>query len=322
MLEAHRFGAADAEPLAETGRAATAPSPATRRSPAARTRAGRPSRWPARRSAVTSRISTGAAIWASTNRSRVAERRGRGVVGAEATPAPRATPTPPRLDGAARAAAARRHQAAEATVRERLGLLAAAHAHAVEAHVSDALVAGAVAVVVLDHAAGELDVEHRQLGFVGAEAPELGVVGHRVEAAAAVGGGASWSARAQVAWATRAVGLTELAVERGPQHDPVLLHPEAGELAGRDRRRVHVPREVHRRRSRRCRPARERAAGSGGGPTTGSGSSSGAAGGGTGMWISRFGSPIRPMPAPRGSAAHVRDHILRDVADRVEGLLA
>jgi hypothetical protein len=44
------------------------------------------------------------------------------------------------------------------------------------------------------------------------------------------------------------------------------------------------------------------------------------------MWISRFGSPIRPIWLLRFravvSVAHARNHILRDVAHRVEGLLA
>ena len=180
----------------------------------------------------------------------------------------------------------------------------------------DALVAGAVAVVVLDDASGELDVEDRELGFVGTEAPEVGVVGHRVEAAAAVGGGGVVVGERGGGVGDGAVGLTELAVEGGTQDDPVLLHAEAGELAGPDRGREHIPRQVSAPGTGLAVRARVRR-----GSTTGSGSSTGSAGGGTGMWISRFGSPIRPM-ALLGSTAHVRDHILRDVAHRVEGLLA
>ena len=78
------------------------------------------------------------------------------------------------FDCAARAAAARRARGRRSgAARTTSACCAAAHADAVEAHVRDALVAGAVAVVVLDHAARELDVEHRELGLVGAEAPEL-----------------------------------------------------------------------------------------------------------------------------------------------------
>src|SRR4051794_1459994 len=49
----------------------------------------------------------------------------------------------------------------------------------------------------------------------------------------------------------------------------------------------------------------------------GAGSRTGTAGLVTGMWISRFGSPIAPIRAP--SSAHRRQHILRDVTDLVEG---
>src|SRR3954453_15657689 len=54
------------------------------------------------------------------------------------------------------------------------------------------------------------------------------------------------------------------------------------------------------------------------------GGGGGVAGCVTGMWISRFGSPMRPMAAPRGLllgglATQVRKHILRDIADHVEG---
>ncbi len=181
----------------------------------------------------------------------------------------------------------------------------------------DALMAGAVAVVVLDDASRELDVEDRELGFVGAEAPELGVVGHCVEAAAAVGVGGLVVGQRAGRLSERAVRLTELAVERRSQHDAVLFDPESGELAGRDRRGEHVPRQAH------GAPAGTGSDGATGsaGVTIGSGSSNGVAGGGTGMWISRFGSPIRPMPLLVWSAAHAGDHILRDVAHRVEGLL-
>ncbi len=172
-------------------------------------------------------------------------------------------------------------------------------------------------MVVLDHAAGELDVEHRELGLVGTEAPELALVGDRVEPAAAVGVGCIVIGECARGVGERAVRLTQLAVERRSEHDAVLLDPEPGELAGRDRGGEHVPRQAH------GAPAGTGSDGATGsaGVTIGSGSSSGVAGGGTGMWISRFGSPIRPMPLLVWSAAHAGDHILRDVTHRVEGLL-
>src|SRR4029077_8757688 len=118
------------------------------------------------------------------------------------------------FDRTPRAPTARRHESPEAALPEHLGLASAADSDAVETHSTHGLVAGGVAVVVLHDAAGELDVEHRELGFVGAEAPQLRLVGDRVEPAAAIGCRRVVSRESARRACDHAVRLTELAVER------------------------------------------------------------------------------------------------------------
>ena len=175
----------------------------------------------------------------------------------------------------------------------------------------DLLMAGPVAVGVLDDAAGQLDVEDHQAGGVGTQPSQLVVVRHRVEATGTA------RLRRVVAAPERARGPRRDAVraalgpeERGPEHHLTVLHTETAELPGRDRRRVDVPRK------RQARVLAHERAGTRGSGTAGSGtagrvSGSGAVAGragssGGGMKISRLGSPIAPTAPSLATGLRLR----------------